>query len=78
MKVDWKFLGDDKNLKEFITTKHKHSFSIDYYQQGLANFSDYVKESGVRVNSRTLMTISRDYVKDFQFLYVGNRKRQIL
>lgn len=48
--AEWKLLGDDADLTEFIKKKYKYPVCVDYYKQAVANFSNYVKGSGVSIN----------------------------
>lgn len=41
------FLGGDTELKEFVNTRYLYTVYLDYYKEGIRQFSNSIQSSGV-------------------------------
>lgn len=42
-----KFLGGEKELREVIESRYHYRLNVDYYKEGVNNFVDFIRGSGV-------------------------------
>lgn len=44
-----KFLGGTKEFKEIIESRYYYHAILDYYKEGVNNFANFIRSSGVRL-----------------------------
>lgn len=45
--INDQFLGGDQELKKFLQSRYDYYLTLDYYREGVNNFVNFVRSSGV-------------------------------